>query len=147
MSCWAPTVGLCSSTAGCPAAVPEGRVRPRLQQQAHSRSLPCPCCHMKQGAAALIHGLVEQGAGHIQGLCALPILAVSWQAPALWHTQEVLQRPHIPRFAGSEQGITELGLWVSYEGRAGGESDGSLGRAVLWSDYETQMEQLKASSC
>ena len=82
----------------------------------------------------LIHGLVQQGAGHIQGLCAFPILAVPRQAPALWHTQEVPQRPHIPRFGGGEQGIAELGLRVSYEGRTEGESDGSLGRAVLWSD-------------
>lgn len=127
--------GLCSSTPGRPVAVPEGRVRPCLQQQGHSLSLPCPGCHMKQGAATLIHGLVKQGAGHIQGLCALlPILAIPRQAPALWHTQEVPQRPHVPRFAGGEQGIAELGLRVSYEGRTGGESDGSLGRAVLWCD-------------
>lgn len=143
MSYWAPTAGLRSSAAGQPAAIPEGRVRSCLQQQAHSLSLPRTCCHMKQGAAAIIHRLVEQGVVHIQGLCALPILMVPWQAPALWHTQEVPQCPHVPCFAGSKQGITELGLRVSYERRIGGESDSSLGRVVLWSDQKTHRVQLK----
>jgi len=98
---------------------------------------------MKQGAATLIHRLVEQGAGHILGLGALPMLAVPWQALTLWHAQEVPQHPHIPRFAGGEQGIAELGLRVSCEGRTGGESDGSLGRVVLWSHQETHRVQLK----
>lgn len=76
---------------------------------------------MKQGAALLIHRLVQQGAGHIQ---RLPILTVLWQAPILWHSQEVLQCLHIPCLAGSEQSIAELGLRVSCEGRTGGGSDG-----------------------
>lgn len=115
-------------------AIPEGRVCPCLQQQAHSLVLPCPRCHVKQGAAVLIHGLVEQGAGHSQGLCALPILAASQHVLALRHSQEMPQRPHVPRFAGSEQGIEELGLRVSCEERTGRESGGFLGRAVLCSD-------------
>ena len=72
---------------------------------------------MKQGEAMLIHRLVEQGVGQIQGLFIISILAVPQRAPALWITQEVLQCPHIPRLAGCEQGITELGLRVCCERR------------------------------
>lgn len=76
---------------------------------------------MKQGEAMLIQRLVEQGVGQIQGLFIIPILAVLQWAPALWHTQEVPQCPHIACLAGCEQGITELGLRVSCERRTGGE--------------------------
>lgn len=74
----------------------------------------------------LVHGLVQQGAGHIQ---RLPILTGPRQAPILWHTQEVPQGLHIPCLAGSEQSIAELGLRVSCEGRTGGVSDGQSGQS------------------
>lgn len=81
---------------------------------------------MKQGAATLIHGLVQQGAGHIQ---RFSILTVPWHVPVLWHTQEVPQCLHVPCLAGSEKRIAELGLWVSCEGRTGEESDGQTGKS------------------
>lgn len=76
---------------------------------------------MKQGEAMLIHRLIEQGVGQMQGLFIVPILAVPQWAPALRITQEVLQCPHIPGLAGCEQGIAELDLRVSCERRTRGE--------------------------
>lgn len=85
-----PQQGLCPSTAGCPAAIPERRVGPSFQQQAHSLSLPRTRGHVKQGEAVLVQGLVEQGARQIQVLCILPVLAFLQGAPVLWHAKEVL---------------------------------------------------------
>lgn len=106
---------------------------------------------MKQGEAILVQGLVEQGAGQIQVLCILPVLAVLQGPPALRHAQEVLQCPHVPRLAGCEQGIAELGPRVSCEGGTAEESDatgpfGCQGRAVLGAEQKTNTVLFKASS-